>query len=230
MTSIDSYEWRARLCRNHRPRDPRQRVAAERRKASCRSAFPTPTASAAKSRRRSRPSLEGPGEGGPDGQPALGRQRLDHLQQQGQAGPSVRTVLQRHARFRVRCAFSRRQPGAVLRPGRARHRYAAPEPHLREGRLRPLAADHLRRQRHLRAKECADRRPAHRPRHRRLRRRSISSLTSYLPTWFRHDARQQRMAAWTDVSGQHDATLPCAPKRMPIHRPPRTSTRWVAPS
>ena len=52
----------------------------------------------------------------------------------------------------------RRQPGAVLRPGRARRRHAAPEPHLREGRLRPLAADDLRRQRHLRAAQR--RRPA----------------------------------------------------------------------
>ena len=67
----------------------------------------------------------------------------------------------------------RRQPGAVLRPGRARRRHAAPEPHLREGRVRPLAADHLRRQRHLRAPQRPDRRSAHRPRHRRLRRRVL---------------------------------------------------------
>ena len=39
---------------------------------------------------------------GTDREPALGRQRLDHLQQQGQAGPPVRAVLQRHARLRVR--------------------------------------------------------------------------------------------------------------------------------
>ena len=45
----------------------------------------------------------------------------------------------RHAPLRVRRA-GRRQPGPVLRPGRARRRHAAPEPHLREGRLRPLAA------------------------------------------------------------------------------------------
>ena len=38
--------------------------------------------------------------------PALGRQRLDHLQQQGQAGPAVRAVLQRHAPLRVRRAAS----------------------------------------------------------------------------------------------------------------------------
>ena len=34
----------------------------------------------------------------------------------------------------------RRQPGAVLRPGRARRRHAAPQPHLGEGGLRPVAA------------------------------------------------------------------------------------------
>ena len=33
----------------------------------------------------------------------------------------------------------RRQPGPVLRPGRARGRDAAPQPHLGEGRLRPVA-------------------------------------------------------------------------------------------
>ena len=61
----------------------------------------------------------------------------------------------------------RRQPGPVLRPGRACRRHAAPEPHLREGRVRPVAADHLRRQRHrARSSERSDRRPAHRPRHR----------------------------------------------------------------
>jgi hypothetical protein len=38
------------------------------------------------------------------------------------------------------------QPCAVLRPRRARHRHAAPEPHFRKGGVRPLAADHLRRQ------------------------------------------------------------------------------------
>ena len=40
--------------------------------------------------------------GGPAVDPALGRQRLDGLQQQGQAGPAVRAVLQRHAPLRVR--------------------------------------------------------------------------------------------------------------------------------
>ena len=52
-----------------------------------------------------------------DAEPALGRQRLDGLQQQGQAGPAVRAVLHRHPPLRVRRP-DRREPGAVLRPGR----------------------------------------------------------------------------------------------------------------
>jgi len=66
---------------------------------------------------------------------------LDHLQQQGESGPAVRALLQRNAWLRIRCA-GRGQPGAVLRPGRTRHRHAAPQPHLREGRLRPLEPDY----------------------------------------------------------------------------------------
>ena len=44
-----------------------------------------------------------------------------------------------------------RQPGAVLRPGRAGGRHPAPRPHLGEGRLRPVAAGELGRQRHRRS-------------------------------------------------------------------------------
>ena len=40
--------------------------------------------------------------GGADVESALGRQRLDHRQQQGQAGTPVRAVLHRHPRLRVR--------------------------------------------------------------------------------------------------------------------------------
>ena len=94
------------------------------RRAACGSstASPTPTASAARSRRRSRPSPGRCRSATPTArsssartasrddaerrQPALGRQRLDHLQQQGQAGPPVRAVLHRHAPLRVRRARS----------------------------------------------------------------------------------------------------------------------------
>ena len=40
------------------------------------------------------------------------------------------------------------QPDPLLRPGRARRRHAPSQPHLREGRLRPLAAGDLGRERH----------------------------------------------------------------------------------
>ena len=75
-------------------------------------------------------------------QPALGRQRLDHLQQQGQARPAIRAVLQPYARTDFEFDVQRRrQPDAVLRSGRARRRHAAPQPHLGKGRLRPVAAE-----------------------------------------------------------------------------------------
>ncbi len=84
-------------------RDPRRRTSRPGSGPGSSTASPTPTASAARSRRRCRPSREPlVASGEPDGQPALGRQRLDDLQQQGQAGPPVRAVLQRHARLRVR--------------------------------------------------------------------------------------------------------------------------------
>ena len=70
---------------------------------------------------------------------ALGRQRLDGLQQQGQAGPAVRAVLHAHAPVRARRA-ARRQPDRLLRPARARGRHAAPQPHLGESRVRSVAA------------------------------------------------------------------------------------------
>ena len=77
---------------------------------------PTPTASAARSRRRSRPSPDRSSAGGAGrSDSALGGHRLDGLQQQGQAGPAVRAVLQRHPSLRVRRA-RRRQPDPVLRP------------------------------------------------------------------------------------------------------------------
>ena len=98
-------EVAARLRRDARPRDPRQRPAA--------AAGPEDPAQLLLLRRlRPRDPEEDPGRARAarrrraDGQPALGRQRLDHLQQQGQAGPPVRAVLQRHAPLRVRRAAS----------------------------------------------------------------------------------------------------------------------------
>ena len=167
---------------------------------------------------------------------ALGRQRLDHLQQQGQAGPPVlsrssatgKPVRRYEPSSAITASSSvshRRQPGAVLRPGRARHRHAAPEPHLREGGVRPLAADHLRRQRHLRAAAThADRRPAHRPRHRRLRRGVLQDASP--PTWQTWHAQRIGGALGTArAEGRRDA-----PQPMPTRPPPRISTPWAAPS
>ena len=86
----------------------------------------------------------------------LDRQRLDGLQQQGQAGPQVRAVLHRDATVRVR-PRRRGQRGAVLRPGRAGRGHAASGRQLRQGHVRPVAPGHLGRGRHRAA------RPAGRP-------------------------------------------------------------------
>ena len=119
----------------------------------------------------------------------------------------------------------RRQPGPVLRPGRARRRHAASEPHLREGGLRPVAADDLRRQRHRAPPaERADRRPAHRPRHRRLRRRVLQDAA-------RRPGRPGTRSASAARSGADEQQRRrSAPQPMPTRRPPRTSTRSAAPS
>ncbi|TMQ09542.1 MAG: hypothetical protein E6J90_37785 [Deltaproteobacteria bacterium] len=119
-------------------------------------------------RLRPRDPEEAPGRAGPAPrrpvhQPALGQQRLDDLQQQGQAGPQVRAVLHRYPPLRER-EDPRRQLDPVLRPGRANRRHPPPRAHLREGRVRPVAAGHLGRQRH---------RPADRPENRRRRRRLL---------------------------------------------------------
>ena len=113
-----SRRFAATLARETHVADPGRR--ADRKS---RSASPTPTASAARSRRRSRPSAATPAArpdvtlpSGDDHrralmasremtpcnrcQPALGRQRLDGVQQQGQAGPPVRAVLHRHPSLR----------------------------------------------------------------------------------------------------------------------------------
>ena len=122
----------------------------------------------------------------------------------------------------------RRQPGAVLRPGRARHRHAAPEPHLREGGVRPLAADHLRRQRHrARARNAQTGDPRTDP--------DIGGYVAELlqTTW--HDPRRpwqtwhaQRIGGALGrarAGGGHRA-----PRPMPTRPPPPISTPWAAPS
>ena len=82
-------------------------------------------------------------------EPALGRQRLDHLQQQGQAGPPVRAVLQRHAPLRVRRAASASaRCCSTTRSSASSPRCIPTTPG--EGRLRSVAAGDLGRQRHRR--------------------------------------------------------------------------------
>ena len=141
--------------------------------------------------------------------PALGRQRLDRSSTT-RASRSASTS--RSSPTRTASSSTSRvgvSPVAVLRPGRARRRHAAPEPHLREGRLRPLAADDLGRQRHRALPtRRADRRPAHRPRRRRLRRGATSRPSrATWQTW--HAAAHRRRA------GHRRAATPPTQGRSP---------------
>ena len=197
------------------------------------SASPTPTASAARSRRRSRPSR---------GRCRARCRRQDHRGRGWPAGDDADDISPRWVgsgwtifnnkgkpvrqyepfftdthrfEFDVR---DRRQPGALLRPGRARRRHAAPQPHLGEGGLRPVAAGDLGRQRH---------RPD-----RRSQRPTPTSATSsaalpdadYLPTL----ARAAQSAA---RSGRQRAGRGRARRAVHArHADGRArSTRWAAP-
>ena len=128
----------------------------------------------------------------------------------------VRALLQRDARLRVR-GRGRRQPGAVLRPRAARHRHPAPEPHIREGCLRPVAANDVRRQRHVRAAQRADRRPAVRPRRRRFRERLLRRPAARLADLVRGTGRRRSLALT-------NKRRRCGPPRTPTRRPRCTST------
>ena len=110
-------------------------------------ASPTPTASAARSRRRSRPSRASWSTAVPVVSPRWVGSGWTIFNNKGKPVRQYEPFFSRHPRFRVRRA-GRRQPDPVLRPGRARRRHPAPQPHLREGGVRPVAAGHLGRQRH----------------------------------------------------------------------------------
>ena len=98
-----------------------------------------------------------------------------------------------------------------------------PEPHLREGGVRPLAADDLRRQRHRHAR-TPDRRSDVPIRHRRLR-------CEVLPTQPDHLADLACAAHRRRARPGRASRLPTtAPRPTPTRRPSLTSTRWAAPS
>ena len=80
--------------------------------------------------------------------PALGRQRLDDLQQQGQAGPPVRAVLHAPPTGSSSAIAVGVSPMLFYDPRRARRRHAAPQPHLGEGGLRSVGDRDMGRQRH----------------------------------------------------------------------------------
>ena len=75
-------------------------------------------------------------------------------------------------------------------------------------------------------RNAADRRPAHRPRHRRLR----GARTSQLPQPAAHLADLARAAHRRRARPGRAGRRPRAPQPMPTRRPPRTSTRSAAPS
>ena len=196
-----------RLLRRLRPRDPEEDPGRARAGAPAR-------CQRQDHRRRGRPA----GDDAERRQPALGRQRLDGLQQQGQAGPPVRAVLHRHAPLRVRRAH-RRQPGALLRPGRARRRDAAPQSHLGEGGLRPVAAGDLGRQRHRAGGRSQD----------RSRRRRLLQPPARTPTICRPGTPQrQRRRASGPRANRPRRRKAASPRRR--RRPSPTSTRSAAPS
>ena len=85
--------------------------------------------------------------GGPVVSSALGGQRMDGLQQQGKACPSVRTILYGDAGVRI-CGEGGGVSDPFLRSRRAGRRDALPEPHFRKGSLRPVAPGDLGRERH----------------------------------------------------------------------------------
>ena len=119
------------LCSNARPGNACLRPAAAR-------ALEDPAKPALLGRLRPRDPDEAGGRTWPDcrgwsrSRAALDRQRLDHLQQQGQTGPTVRAVFQRLARFGV-CRDQRCEPYPVLRSGPTRCRHAEPREDLYEG-------------------------------------------------------------------------------------------------
>ncbi len=129
-------------------------------------------------------------------------------------------------RFESRGA-DRRQPGAVLRPGRTGDRHPASQPHLGEGGLRPLAAGDLGRQRHPAARA---RRPT-----RTWATFPPPAEADYLPTWYalRTEAAHAAVlqARYPDAADQSEARRR-PPRRRACtlrHRPSPTPTPSAGP-
>ena len=151
-----------------------------------------------------------------DREPSLGRQGPDGLQQQGQTGQAVRAILQQHPPVRSGTGDDRyrRHADLVLRPGRTRRRDASSESHLREGRVRSVAAGDLGRERHGHAN------PIRRPIRMSGRSFSCCPLLTTCPTW--HDAATQRRKGTRRESAQR-TRLPRTPHTPTVP----TSTRSV---
>ena len=205
-----------RLLRRLRARtaieDPRRAgpgAAADARHRRCRAAMSRPAPAA---RRATALPVSGPSD------TPLGRQGPHRLQQQGQTGQAIRALLQQHASVRTRAGDDRyrRHADSVLRSRRARRRHAASQPHLRESRVRSLAAGNLGRQRH--------RHPA-RPEDRSRRRRLLPERCR-TPTTCPPGTTSAATANWARTR----RTPPTKPRPMPARRLWPTSTRWAAPS
>ena len=163
----------------------------------------------------------------PGRQSALGRQRLDHLQQQGQAGPPVRALLQRDPPLRVRRARSASaRCCSTTRPSASSPRCTRTTPTRRwcstPGSRPPTTST-------TPARPAQHRRPATRAptptsaatsrstsRHCRPARRALADLARAA---HRRRARPAR-------AGRRNR----APQPTPTRPPPRISTRSAAPS
>ena len=113
----------------------------------------------------------------------------------------------------------RRQPGALLRSGRARRRHAAPEPHLGEGRLRSVAAGDLRRERHGARMQTG----SNRPRRQRLRERVTShdlAAADTCPTWYAQRIGNAGARCPSGRRAQRPQRTPTRPRRPFRHAGP----------
>ena len=115
-----SVEMAAGLRRHARPRNPRLRLARAPSKIQIAFSYSDGFGREIQKKIQAKPGPRGRRR--TDGRSALGRQRLDHLQQQRQAGPAVRALLQPASRERTPIRVWRgsgRESDPLLRPRRA---------------------------------------------------------------------------------------------------------------